>query len=415
MSRIFVPFWLSLSVVLLLAAQHANGTTPFGGFRTYSQINSYLDSMTTNYSSICGSKFSIGTTSQGNTMWVIKISDQPGTDDTTETGIFYCSLIHANEPMGGAALLAYMNYLVSHYNSDTAVSNLVNTSQLFFLVVANPDGYLRNDSTNPNGGGGWRKNRRPTACGQIGVDPNRNFDYQWGLYAADSICSNNSYRGPSAFSDSESVHISQFVTNHKIHACNSIHSGAQKGRFVYPFGYSTSTSTGKDKMFQNLGWQMRLRTGDGYPRYDSSKRISNYYPTIISGCEPDWFWNGITGRHIVAIGTEVRSSSDISLDYWWPNPDSIAAMANELIQPNLFLAKIASNPYAWDFVQGDWDGDGYIDLADFSAINAYLYLGGSPPSPEPRGDFNCDGGIDFLDYNAYLDYLYDGGPAPNCK
>ena len=42
------------------------------------------------------------------------------------------------------------------------------------------DGYIYNETTNPNGGGYWRKNRRANADGSYGVDNNRNYSYHWG-------------------------------------------------------------------------------------------------------------------------------------------------------------------------------------------------------------------------------------------
>ena len=43
----------------------------------------------------------------------------------------------------------------------------------------NPDGYEYNRLTNPNGGGLWRKNRRPHEKNSYGVDLNRNYAWGW--------------------------------------------------------------------------------------------------------------------------------------------------------------------------------------------------------------------------------------------
>ena len=77
---------------------------------------------------------------------------------------------------------------------------LVNTTELWFLPVANPDGY---DYTFTEGNRLWRKNLRDNnGDGQItagdGVDPNRNFAYKWGYDNEGSSPdpASDTYRGP---------------------------------------------------------------------------------------------------------------------------------------------------------------------------------------------------------------------------
>ena len=83
-----------------------------GGFRTLSEIESYLDSLHSEYGSICTEKFSIGKSHQNRDLWVVKISDNPDMDED-EPEVFYNSLIHAREPAGAASVLHFMKYLYS--------------------------------------------------------------------------------------------------------------------------------------------------------------------------------------------------------------------------------------------------------------------------------------------------------------
>jgi Zinc carboxypeptidase len=62
------------------------------------------------------------------------------------------------------------------------LTRIVNTTELWFVVAANPDGY---DFTFTEGNRLWRKNLRDNnKDGKItqldGVDPNRNFPTKWG-------------------------------------------------------------------------------------------------------------------------------------------------------------------------------------------------------------------------------------------
>lgn len=58
----------------------------------------------------------------------------------------------------------------------------------------------------------WRKNRAKTyKDGCIGIDLNRNWNYQWGDVNSDYNPCSDSYRGPSPFSELEIKAIVQFI------------------------------------------------------------------------------------------------------------------------------------------------------------------------------------------------------------
>jgi murein tripeptide amidase MpaA len=71
-----------------------------------------------------------------------------------------------------------MWYLLENYGTNDEVTYLVNNHQLYFVPCINPDGYVYNQTTNPNGGGMWRKNRRNNGGGVYGVDLNQNKLFQ---------------------------------------------------------------------------------------------------------------------------------------------------------------------------------------------------------------------------------------------
>jgi len=96
----------------------------------------------------------------------------------------------------------YMFWLVENYGTDPVATKLVNERELYFVPIVNVDGYEYNITTNPEGGGLWRKTRRPnagSAC--IGTDPNRNYGADWGQPGASEDPCDNTYRGETAFSE----------------------------------------------------------------------------------------------------------------------------------------------------------------------------------------------------------------------
>lgn len=65
-----------------------------------------------------------------------------------------------------------------------------------------------------------------------------------------------------------------------------------------------------------------------------------------------------------------------------------------------------------DFVRGDGNTDGTIDLADAVFLLEYLFTGGATPPCRSACDGNDDGGLDAADPIYLISYLFSGGLAP---
>nr|MBN2278873.1 VCBS repeat-containing protein [candidate division Zixibacteria bacterium] len=69
---------------------------------------------------------------------------------------------------------------------------------------------------------------------------------------------------------------------------------------------------------------------------------------------------------------------------------------------------------ACEFVCGDADGGGSVNLLDVAFIINYLYRGGSAPEPVQAADADGGGTVNILDATFLINYLYRAGPAPIC-
>ena len=88
--------------------------------------------------------------------------------------------IHAREWISTEVNRRLLHHFVDNYGKNAEVTNLVNTRELWFVLVANPDGYQHTFDAERL----WRKNLRDNnGDGQItigdGVDLNRNYDEKW--------------------------------------------------------------------------------------------------------------------------------------------------------------------------------------------------------------------------------------------
>ncbi|UCD94336.1 MAG: hypothetical protein JSU69_11335, partial [Candidatus Zixiibacteriota bacterium] len=66
------------------------------------------------------------------------------------------------------------------------------------------------------------------------------------------------------------------------------------------------------------------------------------------------------------------------------------------------------------YVCGDADASGAVNLLDVTFIINYLYKEGPAPVPPEGADANGDGSINLLDVTHIINYLYKEGPEPIC-
>ena len=211
-----------------LAEKHANkdyksldcglrffGLGEMGGYMTYEEVENRLRVLSSQNPDIF--KFdTLGRSFEGNNIWSVKISDNPERNESLIEGTaYYDALTHAREPLSMMSTLYYIEWLIDNYdNPNTVAKYLVDNRQMHFILIVNPDGYIYNEQTSPNGGGGWRKNRGEianTTC--IGVDLNRNFSVNFtGLPGTHSTepC-DETYRGRTAASEVETRLVQSYI------------------------------------------------------------------------------------------------------------------------------------------------------------------------------------------------------------
>jgi hypothetical protein len=79
------------------------------------------------------------------------------------------------------------------------------------------------------------------------------------------------------------------------------------------------------------------------------------------------------------------------------------------------IASFLEKSFKLEYLVGDANGDGQINLADAVYLVNYLFIGGPPPDPLEAGDANCDGEADLADAVYIINYLFIGGPPPCSK
>jgi carboxypeptidase T len=310
-----------------------------GGNLTLAEVESELDSMRRAFPLLVSYRQAIGVTAENRTIWAIRISRNPDVDED-EPRVLFTALHHAREPGGMMTLLYTMWYLLEQYGTNDDVTDILDHRELVFVPVVNPDGYQYNQATVPAGGGMWRKNRRKNDDGSLGVDLNRNYGYKWGSDNSGSSPSpsNETYRGPSAFSEPETAALRDLCIARGFSLAVNYHSYANA--LVYPWGWS-STAPPDSAVYRRIASILTQKNS-----YESGTGLETIgYAT--NGDADDWMYGeqGVKPR-VIAMTVEVGSGDD----GFWPEPARILPIADENLDANLLAARLAGEYYCLELV-----------------------------------------------------------------
>ena len=298
-----------------------------GGFYTLDEMLQELDDMRTLYPNLITVKSTINnfSTVEGRSIHWVKISDNPDIDET-EPEMLFTAIHHAREPAAMQQLIFYMWYLLENYATSVEVQSIVDNTEQFFVPIMNVDGYRYNQTTNPNGGGFWRKNRRNNGDGSFGVDPNRNYADHWGG-AGTSDSFGETYPGTGPFSEVENQAIKWFTEQHEFIMAINNHTYSEL--LLFPFGWDYNQPTPENNLFEAISSLMVSQ--NGY----TNEISSTLYP--VGGDSDDWMYaDTSTKNKIYAMTPEIGSS-------FWPNQGDIIPICKEMMFHNLTAAHLITN------------------------------------------------------------------------
>lgn len=305
-----------------------------GGFLSIDKCLEHLDSMAAQYPDLISPRYAMAQQTQnGRQLWWVRLSDNPTTNED-EPEVLYTGMHHAREPIGMQLLIYYMWYLLENYDTDPDCQYIIDNFELYFVPIINMDGYAYNIQNNPNGGGMWRKNRRPNDDGSYGVDLNRNYGYMWGYDNGGSspTPSDETYRGPSAFSEPENQNLRDFCEGHEFSIAINYHSYANL--LLYPWGYIPDLCP-EDEIFSAISQILTYENG-----YEFGPGCTTIYPT--NGGSDDWMYGEQTTKDpIYSYTPEVGDGSA----GFWPPASMIIPLCQVSMWQNIMAAKLAG-PFA---------------------------------------------------------------------
>ncbi|GAB3889575.1 M14 family zinc carboxypeptidase [Kibdelosporangium lantanae] len=271
---------------------------------------------------------------------------------------FLMSQIHAREITTGDVSWRWIDYLVNGYGTDSTVTNLLNTTEMWVVPITNPDGVdivqrggntpvlQRKNANNTNGG-----NCSGNGSSQVGVDLNRNTGSHWDTTGISHNVCDQTYDGPRADSEIENTALEGLFRNlypaRRSGTGNSdpapvdtkgvmitMHSDASM--VLFPWEYNATVHTGNDKPLRAMAKAMGGITG-----YQSGQAGEILYNA--SGGTDDWTYDklGVASFTIEVGDNQGRGCGGFTpkftcqTSYFWPK-----------MRPALvYAAQHAASPY----------------------------------------------------------------------
>ena len=115
-----------------------NKDVDWTSYPTFEQITAKMQEFATRYPNIAKLS-SIGKSVQGRDLWVLKISDNVGTDEV-EPEFKYISSMHGDEITGRELTIRLIDEMLTKYGSDAQITELINNTELYIMPSMNPDG-----------------------------------------------------------------------------------------------------------------------------------------------------------------------------------------------------------------------------------------------------------------------------------
>ncbi|MET0725070.1 MAG: M14 family zinc carboxypeptidase [Leifsonia sp.] len=306
----------------------------------------------------------IGTTTTGQDITAVRVTKNPKSlkEGKRPTTVFIGAQ-HAREWITPEMVRRLLDQILSSYGSDRRITKLVNNTELWFVPVANPDGY---DFTFQDGQRLWRKNLRDNNGDGVigasdGVDLNRNYPTRWG-YDNEGSSPNpasDTYRGPAPASEPETQALDSLFAKLTPEFFINYHSASEL--LLHGIGWQVATPSPDDVIYEAM-------VGD-----DANPAVPGYDPDISAEL---YTTNGDTDSHMQeAYGTlgftpemtTCETVSDSVPDDQWEADDCLSVF-NFPDDEGLIQAEFEKNvPFALAVAESALDPDDPVSVVDREA------------------------------------------------
>jgi Zinc carboxypeptidase len=390
--------------------------------------------------------FDIGDTIEGRDIWAIRMTQGArGLPLGNRPAVLFQATTHAREWISTEVGMRLLEWFVAERRAENPeVVEILETTELWFLPVVNPDGYEYTFTDERL----WRKNLRDNDGNTVidnndGVDLNRNYAEHWNYdeEGSNSPFTSETYRGTGPGSEPEAAADMNLVKNMAdFKFAISYHSFGQL--LLYPQGWQTLTMTADDPIYMALsgtdddpaiedfnpgvGADLYTTNGEFTDWAHGEENVLSWTPELSQGCEsePECGFGFEFPDDEALVQAEFERNLDFAVNVAKSagDPDDPESHTG-LDTQGLYLNEAAIDPWKTNWSQSDLRVDvsyaggssqpvEVLAKKDLGAVTLHYTVNGGLEqtglaSPSPQGDIY--GGNNA--YNTYYQYLRgDIGP-----
>ncbi len=246
--------------------------TSWDAYPTYSEYTAKMQYFASTYPTLCSLQ-SIGTTQNGRDLWVLKISDNVSTNEA-EPEFLYSSTMHGDELAGFPLMIRLIDYLLSNYGTDSEVTNLVNSTEIYINPNANPDGSYRAAGNNIIS--------NPVRANANGQDLNRNYPDNQNTGRINGNSANTSrlhFSSTGGVYENETQAFMKFEESKNIVLAANFHGGTELVNYAYDNTYSLHAD---QNFYENISVEFATNAqtnSPGDPTYMTIDEDSGTFPS----------------------------------------------------------------------------------------------------------------------------------------
>ncbi len=350
-------------------AQGFAGRSWFDDFKPLDQVRDFCEGLAAARPDIV-SRHSVGYSLENREIFALRFTDP--LDQDWKPALLIFATQHAREWIAVSSITFVADALANGYGTDPEITELLDSFVVYLVPIVNPDGYDYTWTTDRY----WRKNKRVVFDRVYGVDPNRNWGYQWGVGGSSSSPTSEVYRGTAAFSEPETAALRDFALGiPNLVSAVDLHA---YGRLVLsPWGY-TGTPPEHHASFLSAGYAMKDAI---YATVQQSYTVGSCYTKLypVSGSAQDWFYGELGVPSWIIELTQ--------------GPFTIAPTA---IVPTGNLTVEAMKALARRVCTADVDGNRFVNGDDFEVFLAWF------AAADQAADFDRNKFVNGDDFEAFV-------------
>ncbi len=287
-------------VNITMAQNYEEMTAQWNRYPTYNTYLAMMDTFQTRYPQLCRIDTILAATPNNHSILCAHISNNLN-DNEGKPSAFYTSTIHGDEVVGYYMMLRLIDLLLTNYNTNTYITELVNNVDLWICPLHNPDGtYYASDNQINN----W----------PVSIRYNSNWEDLNRVFPEISLPVTRSQYEP------EVEAMMQFLEAHNFTLAANLHGGAEV--FNYPWDSWTSSQ----RSHADADWWEYV----GHNFADTCHLYSNTYMTeenngvteggdwyVITGSMQDYHNFYLGTRHVTIEVCEDKVLSSNQLPYYW--------------------------------------------------------------------------------------------------